>query len=299
LLTQLDDLVLNLVLDMEENGVPYDSSAETSASCLYAVYDPVSGHCSMARAGHPAPALVTVDGQVDFLSLPAGPPLGLGGQPFEAAEFELPDGSVLALFTDGLIQSARQDIDAGLVQLRTALAGVEPSLEERCDTALHALLPDRPADDVALLLARTHTLDADHRASWDLSADPALVSEARRHACNQLAAWGLEDMAFITELVVSELVTNAIRYGASPIRLRLIRDHDHLICEVADASSAAPHLRRARVFDEGGRGLMLVAQLTDRWGSRHTSNGKIIWAEQSLPGRRADRVANRLASMLE
>jgi PAS domain S-box-containing protein len=278
LLTQLDDLVLNLDLDMEENGVPYDSSAETSASCLYAVYDPVSGHCSMARAGHPAPALVTVDGQVDFLSLPAGPPLGLGGQPFEAAEFELPDGSVLALFTDGLIQ---------------------PSLEERCDTALHALLPDRPADDVALLLARTHTLDADHRASWDLSADPALVSEARRHACNQLAAWGLEDMAFITELVVSELVTNAIRYGASPIRLRLIRDHDHLICEVADASSAAPHLRRARVFDEGGRGLMLVAQLTDRWGSRHTSNGKIIWAEQSLPGRRADRVANRLASMLE
>ena len=97
------------------------------------------------------------------------------------------------------------------------------------------------------------------------AARPLAVAEARKNACRQLAAWGLDDAAFVTELVVSELVTNAIRYGGAPIQLRLIRDRT-LICEVSDASSTAPHLRRARTFDEGGRGLLLVAQLTAALG---------------------------------
>jgi hypothetical protein len=104
---------------------------------------------------------------------------------------------------------------------------------------------------------------------------------ARRRA-KQLGAWGLTELAFATELIVSELVTNAVRYGDDPVVLRLIRDST-LICEVSDGSSTAPHLRRARVFDEGGRGLLLVAQLAERWGSRQTPTGKTIWAEQALP----------------
>jgi anti-sigma regulatory factor (Ser/Thr protein kinase) len=137
---------------------------------------------------------------------------------------------------------------------------------------------------VALLLARTRALDADQVATWHLEADPAVVAEGRRHARRQLTAWGLDDLIPTTELVVSELVTNAIRYAPTgPVRLRLIRD-TALICEVSDTSSTAPHLRRARTYDEGGRGLLLVAQLTDRWGTRHTSTGgKTIWAEQRLP----------------
>nr|WP_250280007.1 ATP-binding protein [Frankia sp. Cppng1_Ct_nod] len=96
--------------------------------------------------------------------------------------------------------------------------------------------------------------------------------------------WGLEPVAFTTELVVSELVTNAIRHARAPLQLRLILDSS-LICEVSDASSTAPHLRRARTFDEGGRGLFLVAALTQRWGTRQTLCGKTIWAEQSIPER--------------
>jgi two-component sensor histidine kinase len=88
-------------------------------------------------------------------------------------------------------------------------------------------------------------------------------------------------VGFVTELIVSELVTNAIRYGSEPIRLRLIRDRE-LICEVADESSTSPHLRRARSSDEGGRGLMLVAQFATRWGTRYHATGKTIWAEQAL-----------------
>ncbi|MEU6506976.1 PAS domain-containing protein [Streptomyces sp. NPDC046942] len=118
----------------------------------------------------------------------------------------------------------------------------------------------------------------DRVASWDVPVDPAVVAETRRRACDRLVAWGLEETAFVTELVISERVTNAIRYASGPIRLRLIKD-EALICEVSDGSSTSPHLRRARVFDEGGRGLFMVAELTRRWGTRYTRTGKTIWAE--------------------
>jgi signal transduction histidine kinase len=135
-------------------------------------------------------------------------------------------------------------------------------------------------DDVALLAARTHALDPRQVATWDIPADPAAVAGARENAMRCLERWRLEDLAFSTELIVSELVTNAIRYGRPPIRLRLIHDST-LICEVSDTSGSAPHPRRAQVFDEGGRGLLLVAQLSRRWGSRHTQTGKTIWCEQN------------------
>ncbi|MFD3502599.1 SpoIIE family protein phosphatase [Streptomyces sp. NPDC058676] len=276
LLTHLDDLVIHLSAEADV------AVGDIGATCLYAVYDPVSRRCTLARAGHPVPAVATPDGAVEFPDIPPGPPLGLGGLPFEVTELELPEGSLLALYTDGLIEDRGRDIDEGLDALREVLARPAPSLESICDTVIQTLLPDRPADDVALLIARTRALDAAHVATWDVPPDPSAVAETRRNTRRQLAAWGLDEAAFVTELVVSELVTNAIRYGGAPIQLRLIRDRN-LICEVSDASSTAPHLRRARTFDEGGRGLLLVAQLTQGWGTRQTYNGKTIWAEQPLP----------------
>jgi anti-sigma regulatory factor (Ser/Thr protein kinase) len=147
---------------------------------------------------------------------------------------------------------------------------------------MDTMLTGPQTDDVALMLVRTRTLSSDQVVTWDIPADPAYVSRARTLAGEQLEAWGLAESSFVTELVVSELVTNAIRYGSPPIHLRLIRDAT-LICEVSDGSSTAPHMRRARIFDEGGRGLLLVAQLTQRWGTRHSTAGKTIWCEQTLP----------------
>ncbi|MER7837406.1 SpoIIE family protein phosphatase [Streptomyces sp. NPDC096040] len=277
LLTQLDDLVIRLAREED----PETTSGDVGATCLYAVYDPVSRRCTMARAGHPPPALVTPDGDVRLLDLPAGPPLGLGGLPFESTEVELAEGSLLALYTDGLVETADHDVEVGLDLLRRALATPAAPLEETCDRVLHTVLTDRPADDIVLLLARTHALDTTKVRTWQLPQHPAAVAGARKMAGEQLEAWGLTDAAFATELIVSELVTNAVRYGDGPIALRLIRDAS-LICEVSDGNSTAPHLRRARVYDEGGRGLLLVAQLAERWGSRQTPTGKTIWAEQPL-----------------
>ncbi|MFI0741812.1 SpoIIE family protein phosphatase [Streptomyces sp. NPDC021100] len=287
LLTHLDDLVVQLAQDraaQARDGDAGDEAGETDASCLYAVYDPVSRRLVAASADHPPPVLVTPDGTARFLELPPGPALGVGGLPFESLEVEVPEGSLLALYTDGLVEGrgsgSGPDGEGGRL-LRRTLARPAAELERVCDDVLAALLPERPADDVALLLARTRALEADRVSTWELTDHPASVADARKRVAGQLAAWGLEELAFTTELVVSELVTNAIRHAAPPIRLRLIRD-GALICEVSDGSSTSPRMRRARAFDEGGRGLLLVAQLCRRWGTRFTAGGKTIWAEQPL-----------------
>ncbi|KEG43888.1 SpoIIE family protein phosphatase [Streptomyces althioticus] len=278
LLTHLDDLVAHLAAD-EREDVP-----ELGATCLYAVYDPVSRHLAVAAAGHPAPALLMPDGTCRLVPLNTGPPLGVGGLPFEATELELPEGCVVAFYTDGLIEGRGRDVDHSTQELCRALKAPAESLDALCDVVLKAVLPEEPGDDVALLLARTRALGAGQVAARDVAPDPGEVPAVRQWAVELLSAWDLDDIAFVTELVVSELVTNAIRYGESPIRVRLIRDRT-LICEVTDSSSTSPHLRRAHAFDEGGRGLLLVAQLTQRWGSRQADGGKTIWAEQALPRR--------------
>ena len=277
LLTHLDDMVTSLSEEAGTTGAAY-----TGATCLYAEYDPVSRCCTAARAGHPMPAVLSPTGDVHMLDLPAGPPLGVGGMPFEAAETELPEGTVLALYTNGLIAPRGRDIDEGIGLLRNTLTEAPPSLDAISDRILDTLLLEQQQDDAALLLARTRALNTDQVATWDLPADPSAVAGIRNEVAGRLGVWGLEDVAFTTELVVSELVTNAIRYGQEPIRLRLIHDRE-LICEVSDAGMAAPHLRPARLMDEGGRGLLLVAQLSRRWGVRYGPEGKAIWAEQSLP----------------
>ncbi|KOG17704.1 SpoIIE family protein phosphatase [Streptomyces viridochromogenes] len=281
LLTHLDDLVLHLAGDLQPAG-DFQQTGESGATCLYTVYDPVSRRFTLASAGHPLPLIISPDGTRTPVPAHPGPPLGIGGLPFEATELELPEGSLLALYTDGLLESRERDVDEGIAELQRVLNHTAPSLEALCDTVIDAMLPDRRTDDAALLLARTHALDPHHVADWDVEPDHAQVPRARKFALDQVGAWGLEEASFVTELVVSELVTNAIRYGEPPIRLRLIRDTS-LICEVSDASNTAPHLRRARAFDEGGRGLLLVAQLTQGWGTRHTTNGKTIWCAQTLP----------------
>ncbi|MER5796047.1 SpoIIE family protein phosphatase [Streptomyces sp. NPDC001980] len=280
LLAHLDDQ-MNRFLDERGDEV----SLVTGATCLYAVYDPVSRLCQLTRAGHPPPAVVSADGAVDFVDLPGGPPLGLGGVVFEEREIALADGDLLVLYTDGLLESRAQDFDTGLRRMRATLSRTPASAapQEVCDTLVSELLPPGHQDDVAVLVARMTGLAADSHVCWEIEAQEQMVGRARELTARQLARWGLAEESFTTELIVSELVTNALRYGGAPITLRLIRDRS-LICEVSDGSSTSPHVRRARDTDEGGRGLYLITQLAQNWGTRYNARGKTIWAEQSLPG---------------
>ncbi|MBL1104997.1 serine/threonine-protein phosphatase [Streptomyces sp. 5-8] len=251
-------------------------------SCLYAVYDPVSGNCSLARAGDPALAVAAPStGAVECPQLPPGPPLGIGGLPYQSMELELAPGSLVALFTDGLLQAA-DSRDAGLAQLCQVLAGARAPLEVLCDRAVTTLLPGPVDVDATLLVVRTRRLDRNQYAEWALLPDPAAVAAIRTAVSKQLGDWGLEDLQFTTELIVSELVTNAIRYVGGPVQVRLIRDRS-LICEISDTGHTSPNLRHAASDDEGGRGLFIIAQMTHHWGTRYTPTGKTIWTEQDLP----------------
>ncbi|PNG22602.1 SpoIIE family protein phosphatase [Streptomyces cahuitamycinicus] len=276
-LTHLD----NLVGRLDREDPDGKGAGVIGATCLYAVYDPTTQRCLMARAGHPPPALVHPDGTVTYPDLPAGPPLGLGGLPFDAVGVDLPEGSQLVLYTDGLIEDRNRDVDAVLEQLREALAHPERAPEETCQAVLDTVAPAHPHDDIALLVARVHALDPGRIATWEFSADPARVGEVRASATRWLSDRGLDETGFAAELILSELITNAIRHGAAPIRVRLLYGRT-LICEVSDASNTAPHLRRAASTDEGGRGLFLVAQLSQSWGTRYLPEGKVIWAECDL-----------------
>ncbi len=279
LLALLDELVGRIDQDEAQDE---QSAPVTGATCLYAVYDPVSRRCTVARAGHPPPAVVRPDGGVEFWDVPAGPPLGLGGLPFESAELELPEGSRLVLYTDGLVEDRGHDIDVGLERLREALSRSGGSPEDTCRVVLESRRPARAGDDIALLVARTRALPAGRIAQWPVPPDPAAVGEVRAAVTRKLAEWGLDELTFGTELILSELVTNALRHGGTPIQVRMLYDRN-LICEVYDSSSTSPHLRYAAMTDEGGRGLFLVAQLAERWGTRYLPAGKVIWTEQPVP----------------
>ncbi|WPW32981.1 SpoIIE family protein phosphatase [Streptomyces atratus] len=279
LLWHLDALVARI--DQDEAADSADAGV-TGATCLYAIYDPVSGRCTMARAGHLKPVIVDPDGTSEFADVPGGPPLGLGGLPFETLEALLPENSRLVLYTNGLVEDRHRDIDEGLALLRrTAAENADRTPEEICEAVLRTLVPERARDDIALLVGRTRRLDAADVVQLQVPSDPSSVSLVRAEVSRKLAEWDLVEETFTTELIVSELVTNAIRYATGPIGVRLLRDRS-LICEVSDHSSTSPHLRQAATTDEGGRGLFLVAQFADRWGTRYMDHGKVIWAEQSL-----------------
>ncbi|GGS94663.1 histidine kinase [Streptomyces chromofuscus] len=282
LLSRLDDLVGRI--DQDESDTDRDSGV-VGATCLYAVYDPVERRCAMARAGHLAPAVVGPDGDVTFADVPAGLPLGLGGMPYQAAELELAEGTQLVLYTDGLIEDRAWDLGVGMDMLRETLAGHrDRSPDEHCRAVVEGLLHGRPKDDVAVLVARTLATPDDRVADWDVPSDPAAVAGMRAAVTRKLDEWDLSELSYGTELVLSELITNAIRHGSPPIHVRLLRDRT-LICEVSDGTSTSPHLRYAATTEEGGRGLFLVSQVADHWGTRYTPQGKVIWAEQALPTR--------------
>ncbi|AWT45228.1 MULTISPECIES: ATP-binding SpoIIE family protein phosphatase [Streptomyces] len=256
------------------------------ATCLYAVYDPVSHRITIANAGHPPPVLLHLGGRAEVLRVPPGAPIGVGGVDFEAVELDAPAGATLLLYTDGLVESRLRDVWTGIEQLREKLAATAqltgpdhpPPLEALCDEVLDMLGPGDRDDDIALLAARFDGIAPSDVAYWFLEPEDAAPGKARKLARRALARWGLEDLSDSVELLVSEVVTNAVRYASRPVTLRLLRT-DVLRCEVGDDVPQLPRLRQARATDEGGRGLYLVNRLARRWGATRLSTGKVVWFE--------------------
>ncbi|MEU6653707.1 SpoIIE family protein phosphatase [Streptomyces sp. NPDC046900] len=276
LLARLNDTAISLA--QEYAALPPGDPMPATGSCVYAVYDPLAQTCTIALAGHPPPVIAHPDGKTEILDLPSGPPLGTAeGPPFAATTISVADGSILALYTAPLLHTSRSPDT-----LRQVLAHPDRPLQDLCDDVLYRLRNDTRHGDVVLLLARTHPFPADQVAAWHLDHHPKAVATARTHAQHQLTLWEVdEETAYTTEMIVSELVTNAVRYGTPPLRLQLIKDRT-LTCEVHDSNPTAPRLRHAKTIDEGGRGLFIIAQLAQHWGVRYSADGKTVWSEQTL-----------------
>ncbi|WP_354642131.1 ATP-binding SpoIIE family protein phosphatase [Kitasatospora camelliae] len=255
------------------------------ATCVYAVYDPIANRVVVANAGHVPPVLVGPDGHSRLLELPSGAPIGVGGVDFESVELAAPPGSALLLFTDGLVETRRRPLSTGLELLRSRLGTAHRhSPEHLCQEALRILPPGDRMDDIALLAASFDGIPAEDVAYWYLQPRHETPSRARRLAAHALRRWGLEHLAESTELMVSELVTNAIRHATRPVTLRLVRT-SLLRCEVGDDNAELPRARRAGPEDERGRGLHIVSRCADRWGATRLGGGKVVWFEQRLPAR--------------
>ncbi|WP_413115482.1 SpoIIE family protein phosphatase [Streptomyces sp. CY1] len=259
------------------------------ATCLYAVYDPVAHRIVVANAGHPPPILLHRGGRAEVLRVPPGAPIGVGGVDFEAVELDAPAGATLMLYTDGLVESRMRDVWTGIEQLRERLTATArltgpnpPPLEPLCDEVLDMLGPGDRDDDVALLAARFEGIAPSDVAYWFLDPKAQTAGQARRLARRALSRWDLDDLTDAVELLVSEVVTNAVRYAERPITLRLLRT-DVLRCEVGDDVPQLPRLRQARPSDEGGRGLYLVNRMARRWGATRLSTGKVVWFELAMP----------------
>jgi serine phosphatase RsbU (regulator of sigma subunit) len=221
------------------------------ATCVYAVYDPVGRELSFATAGHPPPVLREPDGSTRLLSQPSGAPLGVGGVAFESVTMRVRDGSRLLLYTDGLVESREIDLDDGLSMLADAFGREAIALEPLCDELLAATGRDgRHDDDVALIVAEISGLESERVASWQLTGGVESVAAARSWAVQRFAEWGLDSLGELAELLVSEIVTNALRHAAEPIELTILLLDEIITIAVEDAAAPLPRLRRVTEADE-------------------------------------------------
>jgi len=256
------------------------------ATCAYAVYDGVTGEIELAVAGHLPPLLVHPDGRNEYLEVTPSPPLGIGNGVVDTKVIPVEDGSLFVLYTDGLVESRDRDISEGLDRLQAAFGEGAPErdLEDLCKLSLDGVYSDAKRDDIAVLIAKLRRIPEDHRISIQLEPKDSSVREARSLIRDPLKRWGLEDLIDSSELLVSELVTNAIRYAkGGEIMLRLILEPDTLVCEVHDSSPALPRVLQVDKDAENGRGLHVVSQMASRWGARRTASGKVVWCEQLVP----------------
>ncbi|MFE6802501.1 SpoIIE family protein phosphatase [Streptomyces sp. NPDC057681] len=255
------------------------------ATCLYAVYDPIANELELANAGHIPPVLVRAeDGRSELLELPTGAPIGVGGVPFESVRVPMAPGDRLVMCTDGLVEVRGEDIGVGLATLCESAAHPAASMDAACDTIIRALnTRGGRKDDVALLVARLNGIAPEDVAHRSVAPEPAEVSRTRALVRDQLTAWGLGALTAPAELMVGELVTNAVRHARTrSVEVRLVRSGT-LVCEVEDDDQRLPTLLNAGPGDEFGRGLRVVSALAREWGTSRTGSGKTVWFELALP----------------
>lgn len=238
-----------------------------------------------SRAGHLPPILLR-DGSATQLAQGAGALVGFGNRARTIGTVELRPGDSVVLYTDGLIERRDRGLREGLMALLEVAGSSVASDAAGIGEELVSALAERPEDDVAVVVVRLPSrrrasgpADGPRSRRWSLPSDPASIARARQALLRTVQAWGLGNVAN-AELVVSELVANAVLHGWGTIVLRLFDTGDGLRIEVEDANPAPPVIMNGHPQGVGGYGVQIVDRLAD-WGWRPSAVGKIVWAKLS------------------
>jgi signal transduction histidine kinase/DNA-binding response OmpR family regulator len=266
------------------DGVVQGLRVGSLVTCVFGIFDSSSGEFVYAGAGHLPVIVVTPEGEPRRLPGATGPPLGAGFTNYGEQRVVLSAGSRLGLYTDGLVERRRGDLDENIDRAARELAAAVP-LEALPNRLVAALGADNVNDDVAVLIARVTDDPPERVVEVDLAAEAASVRQAREVVRGCINDWGVPDPAAgDAVLVVSELVTNGLLHGRPPIGLRVRHTGDELVIEVRDSAIALPKPARFGSDHPSGRGLAVVARLASRWGARAEDTGKVVWATFQLAG---------------
>ena len=261
-----------------------DLGLDHIVTCVYAVFDSTDQTLTLANAGHLPPLLLTPGEPVRRLGGSSAPPLGTGVFGVEVQTVKLQPDAVVTFYTDGLVEKRGRDLDEGIDAVADELERLSHvPLDDIPERLVAAGMPEGPDDDVALLVARVNTQPFAAGVTHRFRTGELAASSARRIVEDNLTEWGAgEEVVSDVVLMASELVTNAMMHGRSPIDLLLRSNGSQIILEVQDRGAYRPRRLQPSDDDERGRGLHIVAQLADQWGSRSTTNGKSVWATRSL-----------------
>ena len=253
-------------------------------TCVYGVYDPAAQELRYGNAGHLPPIVACPGRPTERLPAATNPPLGTHAGRYDEHRISLPPGSLLVLYTDGLVERRHRPLDDAIDELATLVTSDVQTPEDLASLLIERLAAKGTEDDIAILIARAMADETQRLAVLDVAPEPESVHEARAFAETTMREWAvprevIEDAA----LVVSELLTNAIVYGRPPIRVRLHKTRRELAVEVDDGASAMPRKLYAAPDAVRGRGLFIVGELSSRWAARADGTGKTVWSTLPLP----------------
>jgi anti-sigma regulatory factor (Ser/Thr protein kinase) len=271
------------------NRLLTDLATGVFATCCLVIVDPMLERADVVRAGHPPPLRRPSDvGRVSTIDSPAGLPLGIDAEEaYEVVQVPLEVGDVVVLLTDGLVEDPHTPMDVGYARIAGILEEhAWTDLEVLADTLVAAAqVVEHRSDDIAVLVVRHDGIDAAARplvASKSVDReDPRAARAARDFIAAQLAAWHMDQLEETAVLLVSEVVTNALRHTSGAVTMDLTRLTDRVRVEVADDVTRTPTIGSGDLLDEGGRGVPLLDVLSDRWGTAPRGTGKVVWFELS------------------
>jgi serine phosphatase RsbU (regulator of sigma subunit)/anti-sigma regulatory factor (Ser/Thr protein kinase) len=262
---------------------------EIFVTVVYGLLDPADGTITLASAGHPPPVLrrAGVHGEpatAELVKVPPGAPLGLGGR-WQTGVVRLEPGDTILMFSDGVVERRGRPLSDGLDALVAAAAG-SASGDPRNLCSLATAAVAEPTDDDVAVLAVEHAVATSRSATMLVPAEPTGPSRVRQWMSTRLRDWAVPEAVIAAAILcTSELTTNALLHAGTPAQVHVDLSAERLLVSVADTGTRGSVARaRTDALSSRGRGLGLIEELSDTWGTDPTVRGSTVWFEMLIPG---------------